>query len=154
VGRICDTGRAFVANVQGGPRGLVLVRDGTTLYQWDSHGAEFPVSIVDFGALGLRCVRRLAVSPSGDRLVLVATHFLDSLRTLGAITRCTSAVGARRGAGVSRPPGTPARCRLEPGCWYGDQCISQHPDGHLIQLVSSSGFQRHRTVPGTSSSAG
>jgi hypothetical protein len=31
---------------------MVLVRDGTTVYQWDPHGAEFSVSIVDFGAVG------------------------------------------------------------------------------------------------------
>jgi WD40 repeat protein len=54
------------------PGGLVLVSDGTTLYQWDSHGTASWQPVADLGALGLRGVTRLAVSPSGDRLALVA----------------------------------------------------------------------------------
>jgi hypothetical protein len=54
------------------PGGLVLVSDGTTLFQWDSHGAATWVAVADLGALGLKGVTRLVLSPSGDRLALVA----------------------------------------------------------------------------------
>ncbi len=54
------------------PGGLVLVSDGTTLFQWDSHGGTAWVAVADLGALGLKGVTRLALSPSGDRLALVA----------------------------------------------------------------------------------
>jgi WD40 repeat protein len=52
--------------------GLVLVSDGATLFQWDSHTGATWVAVADLGALGLKGVTRLAVSPSGDRLALVA----------------------------------------------------------------------------------
>lgn len=54
------------------PGGLVLVSDGTTLYQWDSHGTASWQPVADLGALGLKGVTRLALSPAGDRLALVA----------------------------------------------------------------------------------
>jgi len=54
------------------PGGLVLVSDGTTLYQWDPRGAGPWQPVADLGALGLVGVTRLAVSPAGDRLALVA----------------------------------------------------------------------------------
>lgn len=54
------------------PGGLVLTSDGVTLYQWDSHAAGPWVPVADLAALGLREVTRLAVSPGGDRLALVA----------------------------------------------------------------------------------
>lgn len=54
------------------PGGLVLTSDGATLYQWDSHAAGPWVPVADLSALGLREVTRLAVSPGGDRLALVA----------------------------------------------------------------------------------
>jgi hypothetical protein len=54
------------------PGGLVLVTDGTTLYQWDTHGGAAWVAVADLGPMGLKGVTRLALSPSGDRLVLVA----------------------------------------------------------------------------------
>lgn len=54
------------------PGGLVLASDSTTLYQWDSHGAGPWLAVADLGALGLHGVTRLAVSPAGDRLALVA----------------------------------------------------------------------------------
>jgi WD40 repeat protein len=54
------------------PGGLVLTSDGVTLYQWDSHAAGPWVPVADLSALGLREVTRLAVSPGGDRLALVA----------------------------------------------------------------------------------
>jgi len=54
------------------PGGLVLVSDGTTLFQWDSHGGAAWVAVADLGALGLKGVTRLAVSSSGDQLAIVA----------------------------------------------------------------------------------
>jgi WD40 repeat protein len=54
------------------PGGLVLTSDGASLYQSDPHGTESWVVVADLGAMGLRGVTRLAVSPSGDRLALVA----------------------------------------------------------------------------------
>ncbi len=52
--------------------GLVLTSDGTTLYQWDPKGAATWVAVTDLGALGLRGVTRLAMSPNWDKLALVA----------------------------------------------------------------------------------
>lgn len=54
------------------PGGLVLASDGTTLYQWDSHGTASWQPVADLGALGLKGVTRLALSPAGDRLAIVA----------------------------------------------------------------------------------
>jgi len=54
------------------PGGLVLVSDGTSLFQWDSHGGAAWVAVADLAALGLNGVTRLALSPAGDRLALVA----------------------------------------------------------------------------------
>lgn len=54
------------------PGGLVLTSDGATLYQWDPRRGGPWTPVADLSALGLREVTRLAVSPSGDRLALVA----------------------------------------------------------------------------------
>jgi WD40 repeat protein len=54
------------------PGGLVLASDGATLLQWDPRAGGPWVPIADLGALGLHGVTRLAVSPRGDRLALVA----------------------------------------------------------------------------------
>ena len=54
------------------PGGLVLTSDGATLYQWDSRAGGPWVPVADLSALGLRGATRLAVSPRGDRLALVA----------------------------------------------------------------------------------
>lgn len=53
-------------------QGIVLTASGTTLYQWDPQrgGAWEPVA--DFASAGLTNVTRLAVSPKGDRLAIVA----------------------------------------------------------------------------------
>ena len=52
--------------------GIVLTASGTTLYQWDSRrGGEWEV-VADFAPAGLTNVTRLAVSPRGDRLAIVA----------------------------------------------------------------------------------
>jgi dipeptidyl aminopeptidase/acylaminoacyl peptidase len=54
------------------PGGSVLASDGTTLYQWDPKGAATWVVVADLGALGLKSVTRLAVSPASDQLAVVA----------------------------------------------------------------------------------
>lgn len=54
------------------PGGLVLASDGTTLYQWNSHSTASWQPVADLGALGLKGVTRLALSPAGDRLAIVA----------------------------------------------------------------------------------
>ena len=54
------------------PDGIVLAAGGTTLYQWDSQrGGEWE-AVADFAPTGLANVTRLAVSPKGDRLAIVA----------------------------------------------------------------------------------
>lgn len=55
------------------PDGLVLTSDGTTLYQWDPHGAGPWGRVADLGVLGLRGVTRLSVSPASDRIAIVAS---------------------------------------------------------------------------------
>jgi hypothetical protein len=50
----------------------VLTTDGATLYQWDARAGGPWVRVANLHALGLREVTRLAVSPAGDRLALVA----------------------------------------------------------------------------------
>jgi hypothetical protein len=45
---------------------------GSKLYQWNpSRGPDWE-EIADFSALGIESITRLAVSPRGDRLALVA----------------------------------------------------------------------------------
>ena len=52
--------------------GIVLTASGTTLYQWDSRrGGEWE-TVADLASAGLRNVTRLAISPRGNRLALVA----------------------------------------------------------------------------------
>jgi WD40-like Beta Propeller Repeat len=52
--------------------GVVLTASGTTLYQWDPRRGGAWEPIADFAAAGLTNVTRLAVSPKGDRLAIVA----------------------------------------------------------------------------------
>jgi hypothetical protein len=54
------------------PDGIVLTASGTTLYQWDSRRGGAWEQVVDFAPAGLTEVTRLAVSPQGDRLAIVA----------------------------------------------------------------------------------
>jgi hypothetical protein len=55
------------------PDGTLLMAQGTKLYQWKAgRGAAWEL-VTDFAAAGLVNVTRLAVSPRGDRLALVAT---------------------------------------------------------------------------------
>src|SRR5216117_58203 len=54
------------------PDGLVLTASGAILYQWDSHRGGAWEQVADLAAAGLSNVTRLAVSPRGDRLAIVA----------------------------------------------------------------------------------
>ncbi|PYO34735.1 MAG: hypothetical protein DMD74_09770 [Gemmatimonadetes bacterium] len=54
------------------PGGIVLMARGTKLYQWNPRRGAAWEAVADFAAAGLTNVTRLAVSPSGDRLALVA----------------------------------------------------------------------------------
>jgi dipeptidyl aminopeptidase/acylaminoacyl peptidase len=54
------------------PDGIVLTASGTKLYQWDSRRGGTWEQVADFAAAGLTNVTRLAVSPKGDRLAMVA----------------------------------------------------------------------------------
>ena len=54
------------------PDGTVLTASGTTLYQWDSRRGGAWEQVADLAAAGLSIVTRLAVSPRGDRLAIVA----------------------------------------------------------------------------------
>jgi hypothetical protein len=54
------------------PGGIVLTASGTTLYQWDSQGRAGWEVVADLAPAGLTNVTRLAVSPTGDRLAIVA----------------------------------------------------------------------------------
>lgn len=52
--------------------GIVLTASGTKLYQWDSQrGGDWEL-IANFASAGLTNLTRLAVSPKGDRLAIVA----------------------------------------------------------------------------------
>ena len=54
------------------PSGIVLTASGTKLYQWDSRRGGAWDEVADFAAAGLTNLTRLAVSPTGDRLAIVA----------------------------------------------------------------------------------
>jgi dipeptidyl aminopeptidase/acylaminoacyl peptidase len=52
--------------------GIVLTASGTKLYQWDPRRGEAWEEVADLAGAGLTNVTRLAVSPKGDRLAIVA----------------------------------------------------------------------------------
>ncbi|HEY6091503.1 MAG TPA: hypothetical protein VIV83_05895 [Gemmatimonadales bacterium] len=54
------------------PEGIVLTASGTALYQWDPRTGGDWTKVADLAAFGLTNITRLAVSPRGDRLALVA----------------------------------------------------------------------------------
>jgi dipeptidyl aminopeptidase/acylaminoacyl peptidase len=54
------------------PHGLVLAGVDTKLYQWDPLSGRSWKEIANLRGAGLRGITRLAVSPSGDRLAIVA----------------------------------------------------------------------------------
>ena len=53
------------------PNGVLLMAKGTKLYEWRAGSTEFR-EVADFSTQGLTNITRLAVSPRGDRLALVA----------------------------------------------------------------------------------
>ena len=53
------------------PDGTLLMAVNSTLYRWRSGDPNWTV-VANLGAFGLRNVTRLAVSPKGDRLAIVA----------------------------------------------------------------------------------
>ncbi len=54
------------------PSGIVLAARGTKLFQWNPRRTKNWEEVADFSASGLTTVTRLAVSPTGDRLAIVA----------------------------------------------------------------------------------
>ena len=60
------------ADVAWMPDGTLLMAHAGSLYAWKKGETEWRV-VADLGALGLKNVSRLAVSPKGDRLALVAS---------------------------------------------------------------------------------
>ena len=54
------------------PNGIVLTASGTTLYQWDPQSKGEWEPVADLAPAGVANVTRLAVSPRGDRLAIVA----------------------------------------------------------------------------------
>jgi len=52
--------------------GIVLTASGTKVLQWDSARGGDWAEVADFAAAGLTNITRLAVSPKGDRLAIVA----------------------------------------------------------------------------------
>jgi len=54
------------------PGGIALAARGTKLYQWNPQRGQEWEEVADFAAAGLTNVTRLAVSPIGDRLAIVA----------------------------------------------------------------------------------
>jgi WD40 repeat protein len=54
------------------PDGLLLMAQGTKLYQWNPARSADWAEVADFASAGLRNITRLAVSPGGDHLALVA----------------------------------------------------------------------------------
>jgi hypothetical protein len=54
------------------PSGIVLTASGTTLYQWNPQPGGAWETVADFAPAGLTNVTRLAVSPKGNRLAIVA----------------------------------------------------------------------------------
>lgn len=54
------------------PDGVLLMAQGSKVYQWSAaRGTEWE-EVADFAGAGLQSITRLAVSPRGDRLALVA----------------------------------------------------------------------------------
>jgi dipeptidyl aminopeptidase/acylaminoacyl peptidase len=55
------------------PDGMALMANGSKLFKWDPKKKEDWQEVADFSGAGLKSITRLAVSPKGDRLALVAT---------------------------------------------------------------------------------
>jgi hypothetical protein len=54
------------------PDGTLLIAQDSKLFRFDPAGAHTWQQVADFAAAGLRRITRIAVSPAGDRLALVA----------------------------------------------------------------------------------
>lgn len=54
------------------PQGSILMAKGTKLYKWDAKTGSQWQEVADLSAYGLKEITRLAVSPKGDKLALVA----------------------------------------------------------------------------------
>lgn len=52
--------------------GILLMAAGTKLYQWNPRRSDTWEEVADFAAAGLQNITRLAVSPKGNRIALVA----------------------------------------------------------------------------------
>lgn len=55
------------------PGGIALMANGAKLFKWDSKQNGDWQEVADFSGAGLKSITRLALSPKGDRLALVAT---------------------------------------------------------------------------------
>lgn len=55
------------------PDGIMLMANGTKLFKWDPKKNAGWEEVADFSGAGLKSITRLAVSPNGDRLAMVAT---------------------------------------------------------------------------------
>jgi hypothetical protein len=55
------------------PDGMLLMANGPKVYRWDPKKKGDWEEAADFSSAGLKSITRLAVSPKGDRLALVAT---------------------------------------------------------------------------------
>jgi hypothetical protein len=55
------------------PDGTLLMAGGASLHAWKRGQSSWTV-VADLGALGLRSVSRLAVSPRGDHMALIALN--------------------------------------------------------------------------------
>jgi dipeptidyl aminopeptidase/acylaminoacyl peptidase len=54
------------------PQGVLLMAKDAKLYQWDAQKPDSWQEVADLSAFGLKAISRLAVSPKGDKLALVA----------------------------------------------------------------------------------
>ncbi|HJQ70493.1 MAG TPA: hypothetical protein VKA70_16055, partial [Blastocatellia bacterium] len=55
------------------PEGMLLMASGSKLFKWDPKKNADWEEVADFSSAGLKGITRLAVSPKGDRLAMVAT---------------------------------------------------------------------------------
>lgn len=56
------------------PGGTLLMGSGSRLYQWTRGQGDEWVEVADLGSAGITGITRLAVSPNGDRIAIVASH--------------------------------------------------------------------------------
>jgi len=56
------------------PIGVMLMSDGSTLFQYDPQSSNDWVSLLDFKKFRLKNISRIAMSPLGDMVALVAEN--------------------------------------------------------------------------------